>query len=611
MRELNPDFALQSRLSFGRGARYAWLLSAAAVLLTLEEGVTGGAPGVTSMRAGALLLLGALPYGAIHVRALERKGQMETRRLTAGSPARLALALIAGSSWALVLSGALLLAAGAAAGHPLAPLTLAAIVALSIAMTLVLLLLPASYQLDSWVLLLLLGVAVFQIVESMRGDRSVAIGLLIVSLAIVPWALPMALRRMRAPIPKSAGAPVSIMRLVVRLGATTHAELARGLVSAGQSFSAAPAVAIGGTWLIWWLTRNVHPTARDIFEVLFVYGPLVLAAYDTASRVAHEHSTGGLDRIRLTGQSAWRVVIEIALAFSMPFVGVSLVCATAVALFDPANRRLLGGWPIAAVVLVLVPMIGALQGKKPGVFIAIAILLAIGLGTADVDRGVGVVAVATVIGLAAASMDRGLRQRLEPGAAAAGAAGLAAVVAGIVHTSVGGPVVAAILALTAGLLFPGRARIAPRTIALCAGAAALTAAVADVVWGNGRFGVGVRVFQTSFGTVYMPARGSRVAYSWLIAMNAGIGLAFGCYALNQVRGRTFGGLALRAAPAAVSAAILIGSHRFRVYEERFMERVGYSGAAIFDLLFLMALAFATLFLAWRDSRSIRGTPPPS
>lgn len=606
--ELNPDFALQSRLSFGRGARYAWALSAAAVLFTLEEAVIGGAPGATSMRAGALLLLGALPYGAIQVRTLERKGQMETRRLTAGSPGSLALALLTGSSWALLLAGALLLAAGAAAGHALPPFTLAALVALSIAMTLVLLLMPASYQLDSWVLLLLLGVAVFGIVESMRGDRKVAIGLLIVSLVIVPWALPMALRRMRGAIPKFAGTPVSVMRLVVRLRATRHAEFARGLVSAGQSFSAAPAVAIGGMWLIWWLTRNREPTARDIFEVLVVYGPLLLAAYDTAGRVAHEHSSESLDRIRLTGQPPWKVAIETALAFSMPFVGVSLVCAAALAILDPINAPgILAPWPVVAGCLVFWPLPGVLRGGKPILMVACAI--AVALPTARVrSHFLGAVAVATAVLVTAATLDA--RAGHYGWRVAAGTAGLAAVVAAVVDRHVGLVLIAGLMSVGAALLFPARGRIPPRTIAACAAVATLAGALGGWLGGL-RFALQPLVVNTARGPVYFDGFGSPKAGALIAGLYAAAGFAYGCYALNRFATRTRAGLVLRAVPLTAGILYVLGQRLLDGANESFMERYRLSGFGLLQLLLLALLTAATLFMAWRDHRSVRATPPPS
>src|SRR6266540_3086728 len=138
---INPDFALQSRLSFGRGARYAWALSIGALFIAFDGPTFRVPPAVAFARAGSFLLLAALPYGAIHVRGLDIGGRLDARRLTGRSPIALALALVGGSAWALLLAGAVLFLAGLAGGVSVSPFTLAALLAMGTTMAVIVLLL--------------------------------------------------------------------------------------------------------------------------------------------------------------------------------------------------------------------------------------------------------------------------------------------------------------------------------------------------------------------------------------------------------------------------------------------------------------------------------------
>src|SRR5687768_2591511 len=219
MWQLNPDFALQSRLSFGRGARYAWALTACALFVGFDGFLREVRPAVALLRAGGFLLLGALPYGAIQVRALERNGQLDARRLTGRAPAALAAALVGGSAWALLVPGVAFVAAAAAAGETIAPLTLTALLALGTAMSLLLLLMPGP-RLESWMLFALLAVAVVGTVSSMRTGRGIALGILAVSLLIMPWGFPMAFRRLRGAAPVAERPMISPLRHVIALHRT-------------------------------------------------------------------------------------------------------------------------------------------------------------------------------------------------------------------------------------------------------------------------------------------------------------------------------------------------------------------------------------------------------
>jgi hypothetical protein len=246
MLDINPDFALQSRLSFGRGARYAWGLAAVAVVIAFNPRADPNTTAAALARAGAFLLLGALPYGAINVRGLDTGGRLDARRLTGRSPIALALALVGGSAWALLLMGAVLLLAGLAGGASVSAFTLAALLAMGATMALVVLLLPSSAQIDSWLLLVLLGLGSVATVYVMGNDRAVALGVLIVSAVICPWALPLALRRMRAAADQTGGPPRSLLRPLAQLQSTSRPEIARAFLAAGQSVAIAGIIAVAG-----------------------------------------------------------------------------------------------------------------------------------------------------------------------------------------------------------------------------------------------------------------------------------------------------------------------------------------------------------------------------
>src|SRR5258708_4654188 len=94
---LDPDFALQSRISFGRHGRYAWVMLGVVVV---QSGVfLLNSPGTIADVAALLLSIMVFPYAAIQLLAQERGGRLELRRLAGKSAGRLSLALVAGAAW--------------------------------------------------------------------------------------------------------------------------------------------------------------------------------------------------------------------------------------------------------------------------------------------------------------------------------------------------------------------------------------------------------------------------------------------------------------------------------------------------------------------------------
>jgi hypothetical protein len=611
--ELDPDFALQSRLSFGRGARYAWVLTAIAVFLGFD-GTFGGTTALALVRGGSFLLLAALPYGAIQVRALERSGHLDARRLTGRSPVAMGLALIGGSAWALLLAGAALLATGWAAGQTPPAITLAALLALGLATALVFLLMSGSMNVDSSMLLALLALGVFSSVHVIGSDRTIALSVLIVSALICPWALPLALRRMRGapPQPAAPAGRQSLLRRIVYLQRTGHSEFARGILSAGATLSAAAALAIAGALTLRWMARNMKPDPRNAFEAFVVYAPLVLAGYDTAVRMQHERVSGTLDQIRLSGQAGWRVVLDYAVAFSLPFAAVSLVCAAALAVFDPVHAwPILAAWPFIAGMLIVAPLAGTFRGLSPGLSVAAAIPLFWLIIAAD-EGWLPVLFAASAIGLIAADgLERADQAPLRGKAAVAGI-GMIAATAVVVAPLAVGPVVAGLLALFSSLLVPDRSPLRNRTVFASAIAAAAAAGVATYFWvedsPDARFALYVRLTPLLSGVVRVwDAPGPRGVYSVLVAAYAGAGLLYGYFAHNRFGRTNKRSLAWRSVPLAlVPAGVIaysVGPAAQTLYD--FAVRTGYNGFAFVELALLGCLLGVTGILGWRERNALQ------
>lgn len=613
MRELNPDFRLQSRLSFGRGARYAWVLTAIAVFLGFD-GTFSGTTALALVRGGSFLLLAALPFGAIQVRALERNGYLDARRLTGQSPVALGLTLVGGSAWALVLAGAVLLATGWAAGQTPPAITLAALLALGLATALIFLLMSGTTNVDSSMLLALLALGVFSTVHIMGSHRAVALGVLIVSGLICPWALPLALRRMRG-APPQAGNPAhrpSLLRRLANLQRTDHSEFARGILSAGATLYAAVALAIAGALSLWWLTRNMNPDPRNAFEVFVVFAPLVLAGYDTATRMQHERVSGTLDQIRLSGQAGWRVVLDYAVAFSLPFAAVSLVCVAALAVVDPVNAwPILAVWPFIAGMSILAPLAGTFSGLKPGLSVAATIPL-IGAVIGAHEGWLPLLFAASVIVLiVAGGFERADEAPLRGTPAVAGIGMIAATAVAGSPMAIG-PVVAGMLALFSGLLMPDRSPRRGRTVYASALSAAAAAGVATYFWVEdspfGRFSLHVRLAPLLSGGVHVfDEPGPRGVYSVLVAAYAGAGLLYGCFAhrrFGHTKARSF---AWRSVPLALVPAGMMAYMEQPVAQMLydFATRTGYNGLAIVELALLGCLIGVTAILGWQGRKALQ------
>lgn len=612
MRELNPDFTLQSRLSFGRGARYAWVLTAIAVFLGFD-GALSGTTAAALVRGGSFLLLAALPYGAIRVRALERSGHLDARRLTGRSPMAMGLALVGGSAWALLLAGTALLATGWAAGQALPAITLAALLALGLATALVFLLMSGSTDVDGSMLLALLALGVFAAVHVMGSDRAIALGVLIVSALICPWALPLALRRLRGAPPQADGRGhrPALLRRLANLQRTEHSEFARGILSAGPTLFAAAALAIAGTLSLRWMARTMKPDPRNVLEAFVVYAPLVLAGYDTAARMQHERVSGTLDQIRLSGQAGWRVVLDYAVAFSLPFAAVSLVCAAALAAIDPASARpILAAWPFIAGMLIVAPLAGTFRALSPGLSVAATIPLLGILIVADEGPLPVLFAASAIVLIVTGGFERADQAPLRGTSALAGIGMIAATAVAVAPLATG-PAVAGMLALCSGLLMRDRLPLHSRTIFASAMSAAAAAGIATYFWVEdrpfSRFSLHVRLVPMLGGAVSVGLEpGPRGVYAVLVAAYAGAGLLYGCLAHNRLGRTPRRSFAARSVPLAL---VVAGVTAFAGPVDRalhsFATRTGYNGLAIVELALLGCLVGATGILLGQQRRTLQ------
>jgi hypothetical protein len=356
----------------------------------------------------------------------------------------------------------------------------------------------------------------------------------------------------------------------------------------------------------------MKPDPRNAFEAFVVYAPLVLAGYDTAVRMQHERVSGTLDQIRLSGQAGWRVVLDYAVAFSLPFAAVSLVCAAALAVFDPVHAwPILAAWPFIAGMLIVAPLAGTFRGLSPGLSVAAAIPLFWLIIAAD-EGWLPVLFAASAIGLIAADgLERADQAPLRGKAAVAGI-GMIAATAVVVAPLAVGPVVAGLLALFSSLLVPDRSPLRNRTVFASAIAAAAAAGVATYFWvedsPDARFALYVRLTPLLSGVVRVwDAPGPRGVYSVLVAAYAGAGLLYGYFAHNRFGRTNKRSLAWRSVPLAlVPAGVIaysVGPAAQTLYD--FAVRTGYNGFAFVELALLGCLLGVTGILGWRERNALQ------
>jgi hypothetical protein len=296
--EVDPDFALQSRLTFGRSV----------VKVSLAAAVLAWGLAARSTDAGELvswtsrfLMAVALPYAAIEALELHRTGQMDLRRLTGRSPAALGAALMGGAAGLPLVLGLVLYAASVRAGTAVGPLTMLAILSVSAAAALVLLVVPAFSKPNRWIVVTFIVLAAGLACALVRDSRVYALMVIGASAATLAATGQRAGGWFRRP-PRTVFQPPRHQRRAIDLSTTRFAEFARLRLMNRMpvawlilsSVGAAAAVAANLRWS--------SDYVREVFSILIIYVPLIIGAYETGERARAERASGGLDRLRLTGQ---------------------------------------------------------------------------------------------------------------------------------------------------------------------------------------------------------------------------------------------------------------------------------------------------------------------
>ena len=484
--ELDPDLALHTRVSLGRRAVLIAALVLAGFTLSL---LVAGAP--REFAAGlfasttVLSLIVGLPFAAIHLLSLERDGRLDQQRLSGRSDARLALVVVGGAAWLLLAFGLPAFLLGPAI--TLSPMQVLALAIASAAMANLMLAVPRAAAADSRVL------AAFVVLFT---AAAMAIALLVpaalpaglIASALV-WAatVPSVLRRMRRPTIADSRRGAHWLRPLVRLRSARLAELGRVVLSTCNTEWIILVTMAMPALMMLAHTRFKNPHDRAQIGAMLVYVPLVVAAIDASARIRRERAGGSLERICLSGQGRWTVVMQMAAGYLAPYALLSLSAAAALLWFDPQAAWLLAPWPLAAIVMTFVGVAEALRDRRLGVYVMTASLMAVLVAGGRHGRTWWVIFGALWIPVvtAAECLERQDAVPIRGWWAPAAAAAIGAFMASLLYD--GGnfyflrqaPFIAGWMALAAGLLLPDRAAVtSPRhllaTVLACGTAAGLT-----------------------------------------------------------------------------------------------------------------------------------------
>jgi hypothetical protein len=383
--ELDPDFALQSRVTFGRGGIAFWTLASLATIASAAVWSESQELGGLLLRPGLTLLFVALPYSAVQVLALERDGHFDQHRLAGRPPLALGAAVLAGSSWPLWMTGAVLLLCASWLGARLQLVDAGVVVSAGVAIALVLLVLPSG-RTETWLLRLavvivaIVAVAATQIqIGDSRPFQPYAATAMVTAAAVAALVFPFTIRRLYRPASAPLSMPKSILRPVLDLGRTRTPELSRALLGTGVGAAGAGAIAIICVALMYLTHRWSIGRDTGFPEALvaaFLYGPLLLAAYNCSTSSARERHTGAIDRMVLTDRP-WRIALQLAAGFSLPFLAVSAIVGAAVIVLGWTDKSsYLEHYPVMAVLLIGASVAEGLRGRPVGLYIGAILLCA-------------------------------------------------------------------------------------------------------------------------------------------------------------------------------------------------------------------------------------------
>ncbi len=555
----------------------------------------------------------ALPYAAIEALELHRTGLMDLRRLTGRSPGTLGAALMAGAAGLPLVLGLLLYAASVRAGTAVAPLTMLAILSVSAAVALVLLVVPALSKPNRWIVVTFIVLAAGTACALVNDSRPYALTAIGVSTTLVIATSHRAGQWFRRP-PRAGIHPWRNRRPAVNLSTTRFAEFARLRLM----------TRIPGAWLILCLaavaaamTANLRWSSdytSEMFSLMIVFVPLIVGAYGTSERARVERASGGLDRLKLTGEGAENATLQMVVAAALPFIVISAAAGGTLAVLKPGDLpAVMTAWPFAVVIWMFAGAAEGFRGRKPGAYLAIAVVL---VGTLVPSRGGSwfplYVATALAGPLAFGSM-KGTGDSPFPGWRAMLVAPLLTliVVALSRDQSDTAPILTTgLLSVGAGIMLPDRRPLRPAIIAGVAAAVAIAAAVATHAWSPQWAGFSPRaemhVFQTR--TFFTSAHGSRGTLIALIAASAALGWVYGCLAHREFGATPARSGVARAAPLALT--LLLPGHSLDTFEanRQFMASTGHDGFAVAQILLLAMMAGITTVLARRAWRAPTEAP---
>lgn len=603
---LDPDFALQSRLSFGRHGRYAWAMVAVVVIQSVVFLQTQR--GTVADGAALLLSILVFPYAAIQLLAQERGGRLDLRRLTGKSAGRLSFALVAGASW-MPLVAALLAYAVAAFLGVMPPFRAAgAMFMAGAAIAVVLVAAPRSAQLDPWMLVTALFLISGAALAAVREWPLARVPIIVLAGGCIAIALPLARRRVQRP-PLVRSATSTALRPLVRLATTRLPEFSRALLTAFASSGAALFVLILIPAL---MILVLSQSAAGESIVVLLYLPVLIPAFQCSAATRMDRSTGALDRLRLSGAAGWSVVTQLALGFSVPFLLGWVVAAGYLIVHSPSDARtFLLPWPAFACLCLGAGLAEGLAGRRMGTYLIPAVFLSLFVAKEQIDAAwwVPALVVWMPMALAAGRLQRAEGPSLEGGTAVAAFAGLAAML-GLIVPGRGLPLMflAGAMAVASGFLVPdGRPDRHWRPIVLCAIAAALAAGVAEYYfeW----IGVRFEMRTAPSGHRYpFTTAGSHALYAVLTGAYTGGGLLLGWLLHNR-----FGATTIRSLAARASVGVMVWLTLLALdtrWGDRMEDRFFRTGIDLFDallvaLLGLLIVAIMVLLFSGTQTRHDR------
>jgi hypothetical protein len=375
--ELDPDFALQSRVVFGRTGTLYWTIACAAAVASAALTSRDSDVGLLFLTPGLALLFFALPYSAVQLLALERDGRFDQHRLAGRPPLALGTAVLAGASWPMWMTGAVLLACGMRMGAHLRGLDVAALMSAGIAVALSTLALPGG-QLEGW--LLRVGLAIVALIaaaltqaemDKVRPFERYGGAVVLASAVAAAVLLPRVLRRLYRPSGAIGRMPSTILRPVLDIRRTRLPEMVRALLGSGAGASGAIAIAVAivavlclsATW-----TTSLDVDFQRTMTGLFLYSPLVLAAYNVSTSIARERQTGALDRILLSGRPS-RVALQLGSGFALPYLAIAAVVPpTVIMLGWRMESPLFWMWTPLAVMFAGAGLAEGVRGRGVGLY---------------------------------------------------------------------------------------------------------------------------------------------------------------------------------------------------------------------------------------------------